>query len=119
MAGLPPRPQICQCHLTELLSVLAEGDVTSNELVMNVRHSGQCSNTAKQPLHIQVCLQGSSARSTGDAWQTTQRPKSDADCGSSDDADVVTSLSLDMYKFYSIATSTKTHCYITISITQS
>jgi len=79
-----------------------EDEVTSKELVIKVRQSGQCSSTAKHPLHIHACLHGSRARSTGLAWQTTHRPRSDPNWGapSSDNVDDVPSPSLDTYRFY-------------------
>ena len=58
-----------QCSFTRrmpIYAIVVEDEVTSNELVMNVRQSGQCSSTAKQPLHTHACLHGSSARSTAD-----------------------------------------------------
>jgi len=54
------------CSQQPIYATVAEGEVTSKELVMNVRQSGQWSSTAKQPLHMHACLHGSSARSTAD-----------------------------------------------------
>jgi len=46
-----------------IYATAAVDEVTSKELVMNVRQRGQCNSTAKQPLHTHVCLHGNRARS--------------------------------------------------------
>jgi len=82
---------------------------------MYVRHSGQLASIAKQLLHIHVCLQGSRARCTGDAWHTTQRPRSeDGSCIAPAlpfSVDAGTSLSRETYKFCISTTNTLYYYY--------